>query len=61
MYALVQLEHFLAKRVLETLPKLYRAARENGMRRPMYDAELDRCLDWSVTVQDARLYSRFSN
>lgn len=57
MYALVQLEHFLAERVLTALPELKRSARETGMRRNSYIAELDRCLDWSVQVQDARLYS----
>ncbi|WFD44400.1 hypothetical protein MPSI1_003068 [Malassezia psittaci] len=54
--SILGLLNMVSKRVLETLPRLHRTARENGMRRPMYDAEMDRCLDWSVTVQDARLY-----
>lgn len=57
MYALVQLEHFLAERVLIRLPELKRNAREHGMRRNTYNVEIDRCCDWSVPVQDARLYS----
>lgn len=59
MYALVQLEHFLAERVLTSLPQLKRTARESGMRRSTYSLELDRWLDWSIQVQDARLYRTF--
>ncbi|PKI82850.1 hypothetical protein MVES_003275 [Malassezia vespertilionis] len=56
MYALVQLEHFVAQRVLKTLPVLKQHASEHATRPSAYLAQVDRCCDWTVPVRDARLY-----
>lgn len=56
MYALVQMEHFVAERVLTNLPALQQKARDTGVRRHTFHSEIDRCCDWSVPVHGARLF-----
>ncbi|WFD29939.1 hypothetical protein MSPP1_000953 [Malassezia sp. CBS 17886] len=51
MYALVQLEHFVARRMLEELPQMQRLTNKQT-----FHAELERCCDWSFVSDGVRVY-----